>query len=143
AAAPMDDGEDETPIADGMADEGEDLPPPPKQDTPTPNPSPQGGGEQHRTPSVATSKGAASKVSTEAKSGKVESPSPLWGGVSGGGKPAAQTTGAPRPEGERPLASPAVRLRAREAGIDLRQVPGSGPAGRVGHEDIDAFLARG
>jgi 2-oxoisovalerate dehydrogenase E2 component (dihydrolipoyl transacylase) len=51
--------------------------------------------------------------------------------------------GAPRPEGERPLASPAVRLRAREAGIDLRQLGGTGPAGRIGHGDIDAFLARG
>ncbi|MGS1094875.1 dihydrolipoamide acetyltransferase family protein [Aquamicrobium terrae] len=51
--------------------------------------------------------------------------------------------GAPRREGEKPLASPAVRLRAREAGIDLRQVPGSGPAGRIGHEDLDAFIARG
>lgn len=51
--------------------------------------------------------------------------------------------GAPRPEGEKPLASPAIRLRAREAGIDLRQVAGSGPAGRISHEDIDAFLARG
>jgi 2-oxoisovalerate dehydrogenase E2 component (dihydrolipoyl transacylase) len=50
---------------------------------------------------------------------------------------------APRPEGERPLASPAVRLQAREAGIDLRQVPGSGPAGRITHEDLDAFIARG
>lgn len=55
----------------------------------------------------------------------------------------ASLSGAPRPEGEKPLASPAVRLRAKEAGIDLRQVPGSGPAGRIGHEDIDAFLARG
>jgi 2-oxoisovalerate dehydrogenase E2 component (dihydrolipoyl transacylase) len=36
-----------------------------------------------------------------------------------------------------------VRLRAQEAGIDLRQVPGTGPAGRITHEDIDAFLARG
>ncbi|RWC67742.1 MULTISPECIES: dihydrolipoamide acetyltransferase family protein [unclassified Mesorhizobium] len=62
--------------------------------------------------------------------------------------PAEKTTarasaGAPRPEGEKPLASPAVRLRAKEAGIDLRQVTGSGPAGRIGHEDIEAFLARG
>ncbi|PTE07550.1 dihydrolipoamide acetyltransferase family protein [Mesorhizobium helmanticense] len=52
-------------------------------------------------------------------------------------------SGAPRPEGEKPLASPAIRLRAKEAGIDLRQVAGSGPAGRISHEDIDAFLARG
>lgn len=51
--------------------------------------------------------------------------------------------GAPRPEGEKPLASPAIRLRAKEAGIDLRQVSGTGPAGRISHEDLEAFLARG
>ena len=48
-----------------------------------------------------------------------------------------------RAEGEKPIASPAVRLRAREAGVDLRQVPGSGPAGRITHEDLDAFLTHG
>ncbi|MEX0956898.1 MAG: dihydrolipoamide acetyltransferase family protein [Rhizobiaceae bacterium] len=46
----------------------------------------------------------------------------------------------PRAAGEKPLASPAVRLRARDAGIDLRRVPGSGPAGRIRHEDLDAYL---
>ena len=51
--------------------------------------------------------------------------------------------GAPRPEGEKPLASPAVRLRAREAGVDLRQVAGSGPAGRITHDDLTAFIAQG
>ncbi|MGI6855930.1 dihydrolipoamide acetyltransferase family protein [Mesorhizobium sp. 1B3] len=51
--------------------------------------------------------------------------------------------GAPRPEGEKPLASPAVRVRAKEAGIDLRQIPGTGPAGRITHEDIEAFMRRG
>ncbi len=49
----------------------------------------------------------------------------------------------PREPAERPLASPAVRLRAQEAGIDLRQVTGTGPAGRIGHDDLDQFLARG
>jgi 2-oxoisovalerate dehydrogenase E2 component (dihydrolipoyl transacylase) len=65
--------------------------------------------------------------------------------VRGGGTTSSpgSSLGAPRAEGERPLASPAVRLRAREAGIDLRQVHGTGPAGRIAHEDIDAFLARG
>lgn len=48
-----------------------------------------------------------------------------------------------RAEGEKPVASPAVRLRAREAGVDLRQVPGSGPAGRITHEDLDAFFTHG
>ena len=57
--------------------------------------------------------------------------------------PWARRGGAPRLEGERPLATPAVRLRAREAGIDLRQVPGTGPAGRITHDDLDAFLAHG
>ena len=58
-------------------------------------------------------------------------------------QPARFLRGAPRPEGEKPLAAPAVRLRAREAGIDLRQVPGTGPAGRITHEDLDTFVARG
>lgn len=48
-----------------------------------------------------------------------------------------------RTPGERPIASPSVRLAAREAGVDMRQVGGSGPAGRITHEDLDAFLARG
>ena len=41
------------------------------------------------------------------------------------------------------LASPAVRRRAREANIDLSSLSGSGPAGRVRHADIDAFVAGG
>ncbi|KPF83073.1 branched-chain alpha-keto acid dehydrogenase subunit E2 [Brevundimonas sp. AAP58] len=45
--------------------------------------------------------------------------------------------------GVRPLASPAVRKRARELGIELQFVPGSGPAGRIEHGDLDAFLAGG
>ncbi|MDB5983533.1 MAG: branched-chain alpha-keto acid dehydrogenase subunit [Pseudomonas sp.] len=42
---------------------------------------------------------------------------------------------------ERPLASPAVRKRALDAGIALRLVQGSGPAGQILHEDLDAYLA--
>ncbi len=41
---------------------------------------------------------------------------------------------------ERPLASPAVRRRARELQIDLHEVAGTGPGGRVTQEDIDAHL---
>ena len=44
---------------------------------------------------------------------------------------------------ERPLASPAVRKHALDLGIQLRLVQGSGPAGRVLHEDLDAYLAQG
>ncbi|WP_448125243.1 dihydrolipoamide acetyltransferase family protein [Pseudomonas veronii] len=45
-----------------------------------------------------------------------------------------------RDANERPLASPAVRKHALDAGIPLRLVQGSGPAGRILHEDLDAYL---
>ncbi|KQN53618.1 branched-chain alpha-keto acid dehydrogenase subunit E2 [Pseudomonas sp. Leaf48] len=44
---------------------------------------------------------------------------------------------------ERPLASPAVRKHALDLGIQLRLVRGTGPAGRVLHDDLDAYLAQG
>ena len=49
---------------------------------------------------------------------------------------------APRQASDKPLASPAVRKRALDAGIELRYVHGSGPAGRILHEDLDAFLSQ-
>ena len=39
--------------------------------------------------------------------------------------------------------SPSIRARAREAGIDLAQVPGTGPRGRILKQDFEAFLAAG
>ena len=58
-------------------------------------------------------------------------------------RPRAVAAGPPRSEGERPIAAPSVRRRAREGGADLRQVPGTGPAGRIMHEDLDAWFAGG
>ncbi len=57
-----------------------------------------------------------------------------------GASPAMRTPS--RPEGQKPLASPAVRRRAWDLGITLQYVPGSGPAGRITHGDLDAWLAR-
>ena len=61
---------------------------------------------------------------------------------------AAPSNAAPRraPEptrapGDKPIASPAVRRRAWELGIELQYVHGSGPAGRIRHEDLDVYLA--
>ncbi|MFA4891860.1 2-oxo acid dehydrogenase subunit E2 [Brevundimonas sp.] len=48
-----------------------------------------------------------------------------------------------RTAGQRPLASPAVRNRARDLGVELQYVPGSGPAGRIEHGDLDAYVASG
>ncbi|CDF94417.1 MULTISPECIES: dihydrolipoamide acetyltransferase family protein [unclassified Pseudomonas] len=65
-------------------------------------------------------------------------------------KPAAAPRPAQQPQApvardpdERPLASPAVRKHALDLGIQLRLVQGSGPAGRVLHEDLEAYLAQG
>lgn len=64
--------------------------------------------------------------------------------------PAASATTANRdgsgtatPAGQRVKTSPAIRRRAKEAGIDLRDVPATGPGGRVTRTDFDAFLESG
>ena len=41
------------------------------------------------------------------------------------------------------MTSPAVRRRAKEAGVDLATVAGTGPGGRVSRQDFDAHLAVG
>ncbi|KVD04073.1 branched-chain alpha-keto acid dehydrogenase subunit E2 [Burkholderia ubonensis] len=45
--------------------------------------------------------------------------------------------------GERPLASPAVRQRAWDMGIELRYVRGTGEAGRILHADLDTYARDG
>ena len=42
---------------------------------------------------------------------------------------------------DRPIASPAVRARAWEIGVDLNDVPASGPGGRIMQADLDAYAA--
>jgi 2-oxoisovalerate dehydrogenase E2 component (dihydrolipoyl transacylase) len=49
---------------------------------------------------------------------------------------------ATRAPAEKPLAAPAVRQRAWDLGIELQYVFGSGPAGRITHADLDAYVAR-
>lgn len=44
---------------------------------------------------------------------------------------------------ERSIASPAVRRRAWELGVDLARVPPTGLGGRIMQADLDAWLARG
>ncbi|SIO64681.1 dihydrolipoamide acetyltransferase family protein [Paraburkholderia phenazinium] len=53
--------------------------------------------------------------------------------------PAARLPSAVRQPDERPLASPAVRQRAWDMGVELRFVHGSGEAGRITHADLDAY----
>ncbi len=58
-------------------------------------------------------------------------------------KAAASAPAAARASGEKPIASPAVRRRAWDLGVELQFVAGTGAAGRITHEDLDAFVARG
>ena len=48
-----------------------------------------------------------------------------------------------RAVGDKPIASPAVRNHAWDLGIDLQYVMGTGTAGRITHEDIEAYAAQG
>src|SRR5271154_870480 len=69
-------------------------------------------------------------------------------------KPASAAPSPPRtaPPGSAPLidekafstayASPSVRRLARELGADLGQVKGTGPKGRITHEDVKAFVKK-
>ena len=45
------------------------------------------------------------------------------------------------PGGAKVITSPSIRNRARDAGIDLNQVRGSGPRGRILKADFETFLA--
>ena len=54
---------------------------------------------------------------------------------------AAPVSAAPAPSGERIFASPLARRMAQQAGLDLANVAGSGPNGRIVKRDIEAALA--
>ena len=55
--------------------------------------------------------------------------------------PVAAGPGAPEPATARARATPRVRKFARDHGVDLAQVSGSGPGGRITEEDVQAFLS--
>ena len=73
-------------------------------------------------------------IETEASVGKTEE-APRTALLPAESKPES------RAKTEAVLASPAVRARARQLGVELHVVPGSGPAGRVTHADLDHAIA--
>jgi len=81
-------------------------------------------------------------LETEPGAAAVSAPAAM-GGAGGNGSAALQVA-VPTAEARagRVATSPAVRRRAHEAGIDLRQIAGSGPNGRILAKDLDAYVAR-
>lgn len=61
--------------------------------------------------------------------------------AAGATPPAASPPAVPAPaDGLPPHASPSIRKFARELGVDLAQVTGSGPKGRITREDVQGFV---
>jgi len=116
--------------------------------------APSGGNGQ----SAATAQAAAPAAKAEARGGaqkqpEEERPAPSEGGEKTEGPPAAKPAPQPGPAAKpapaAPIesaafksahASPSVRKFARELGVDLSQVKGSGPKGRILQEDVQSFV---
>jgi len=89
-------------------------------------------------------------LETEAGAAAAPSPAPAAARAAAAGNGAATpavATAAPAVSAAalrdtRVATSPAIRRRAHEAGIDLRQVAGSGPNGRIVPKDLEAYVAR-
>ncbi|NDP58968.1 MAG: dihydrolipoyllysine-residue acetyltransferase [Oxalobacteraceae bacterium] len=92
-------------------------------------------------PAAAEAKPAAAPA--EAKPAAVEAPAP----AAAVEKTEAKTEAAPAPAAPVPAASgkpahasPSIRKFARELGVDLAKVGGTGPKGRILHEDVQNFV---
>ena len=75
-------------------------------------------------------------------------PTPTATNGANGSTPARNGNGSKAPAalvrapGDKPIASPAVRRQAWDQGVELQFVPGTGTAGRITHEDLQAYVAR-
>ncbi len=80
-------------------------------------------------PAAGTSAAAASSAAPAAASGRHVPPTASLPAV----EPAA-------PKGQLPHASPTIRKLARELGVPLEELTGSGPKGRITQEDVQSFV---
>ncbi|RDI98556.1 dihydrolipoyllysine-residue acetyltransferase [Dyella solisilvae] len=99
-------------------------------------------------PAAAPAPQAAAPAKVEAPQ-VVEKPEPIAArGVIPGNAPEGDVAPTARPPfdsgivmpGDAPYASPAIRAFARELGVDIRQVKGSGRGGRIQREDITGYV---
>jgi pyruvate dehydrogenase E2 component (dihydrolipoamide acetyltransferase) len=107
----------------------------PAQQPPTPAPVPKAA-EPARAPAPAPA--ARPQIVPAAQPARPAAMASAPAAVASGPGPAAS-----RPAGERIHSSPLVRRMAKEHGIDLATVPGTGAGGRISKQDIEAYLAGG
>ena len=78
-----------------------------------------------------------------------QDPPPQADGQPGDGKPAQAKTAEPAPAGDAPAAappggsapaSPIARKMAADAGVDIGQIAGTGPGGRITKKDVEGYL---
>ncbi|SIQ44411.1 pyruvate dehydrogenase complex dihydrolipoamide acetyltransferase [Bosea sp. TND4EK4] len=99
--------------------------------------APAAGGKADAPKAEAAKPEAAKPAATaEQANPKVAAPEASASGY--GGSVAGSTPTAPKADGSRPFASPLARRIAREAGLDLSSVQGSGPHGRIVEKDVEA-----
>jgi len=100
-----------------------------------------GAGSGPAKPAAATAPAAAAAPPTAAAAASAgrAAARPAPSGANGGSAPAADAMAV---RSGRVATSPAIRRRAHEAGVDLRQIAGSCPNGRIVSKDLEAYVAR-
>ncbi|TAM58266.1 MAG: dihydrolipoyllysine-residue acetyltransferase [Rhodanobacter sp.] len=116
----------------------------------SPSPVPgEGRGEGARAAAQPPSPAAEERRGEDAPVPAQDKPAPIGGrSVQPGHAPEGDVPVLPRPPldarvvmpGDAPYASPAIRAFARELGVDIGQVKGSGRGGRIQREDVSAYV---
>ena len=108
---------------------------------PAVEPEAPGGESEYSRPSTQAAPPATAKAPVAPVPSPRDAPSPAAAASRAeaprSGARSAPTEASPRVAGERVVASPAARKRAREGGIDLGVVQGSGPRGRIVLADVE------
>ncbi len=87
--------------------------------------------------------GAAVPAAPEKAAAPATAAVPAPAAVAAPAQPTPQPAAAPTPEaadGAKPHASPSIRKFARELGVELTRLSGTGPKGRILHEDVQNFV---
>jgi pyruvate dehydrogenase E2 component (dihydrolipoamide acetyltransferase) len=115
------------------------------QPNPQPTGAPEAGGLRQQTPEARVA-AATDKDKTEAPASESKPKRGEVVDIRGAARSApapqlqAQAPSEPEPQGPAAPAAPSVRRLARELGVDIKRVPGSGPAGRISADDVQAFV---